>query len=167
MVQVRQAIRVRHYSRRTEEAYAAWIRRFIVFHGRRHPSELGAPHVSAFLSSLATTGRVSASTQNQALSALLFLYRHVLGMSLGPVDGIVRASTPPRLPVVLTPQEVAAVLAHLTGASRLVASLLYGAGLRLQEALALRVKDVDFERREITIRRGRGGGIGGRCCPTR
>lgn len=153
---VREAIRVRHYSRRTEAAYAHWIRRFIVFHGRQHPSNLSAPHVSAFLSALATDRHVSASTQNQALSAVLFLYREVLGTDIGRVGGIVRATRPPRLPVVLTRGEVKAVLAGLEPPVWLVASLLYGAGLRLLEALALRVKDLDFEQHQISVRQGKG-----------
>jgi integron integrase len=156
MDRVRRAIRVRHYSRRTEEAYATWIRRYIVFHGRRHPSELGSAHISKFLSWLATDRDVSASTQNQALSAVLFLYRTVLGVEVGQVDGIVRASTPVRLPVVLTRAEVSAVLAKTTGTAWLVVALLYGAGLRLQEALELRVKDVDMERNQIIVRQGKG-----------
>ena len=154
--QVREAIRVRHYSRRTEEAYVVWIRRFIVFHGKRHPTELGASHISEFLSSLATQRHVSASTQNQALCAVLFLYREVLRMDLGQVEGVVRASTPARLPVVLSRTEVSAILARLDGAVWLVAALLYGAGLRLQEALELRVKDIDFERNQFTVRQGKG-----------
>ena len=135
MDRVRRAIRVRHYSRRTEEAYVTWIRRYIVFHGKRQPSELGAVHVSEFLTHLAADRHVSASTQNQALSAVLFLYREVLGTPIGHVEGIVRASTPPRLPVVLSRAEVSAVMAQLSGTPRLVVTLLYGAGLRLQEAL--------------------------------
>ena len=150
------AIRTRHYSRRTEEAYVTWIRRFIVFHGKRHPLTIDRAGVAAFLSALAKQGRVSASTQNQPLSAVLFLYRRVLLVEIGQVDGIVRASTPARLPVVLTRLEVAAVFARLEGTSRLVCSLLYGSGLRLQEALSLRVKDVDFERVQITVRQGKG-----------
>ena len=153
---VREAIRVRHYSRRTEEAYVVWIRRFILFHRKRHPSGLGAPEVAAFVSSLATDRDVSPSTQNQALSAVLFLYRHVLGISLDEVNGIVRASVRRRLPVVLTRREVSLVMAHLEGPPWLVVSLLYGAGLRLLEALDLRVKDLDLERREITVREGKG-----------
>jgi integrase len=149
MGQVRLAIRVRHYSRRTEEAYVGWIRRFIVFHDKQHPSALKATHVSAFLSSLASTHHVSASTQNQALSAVLFLYRHVLSIDIGQVQGIVRAATPPRLPVVLTRAEVSAVLAELKGTFNLLVALLYGSGLRLQEALNLRVKDLEMERGQI------------------
>ena len=138
MEQVRRAIRVRHYSRRTEEAYVTWIRRFIVFHDKRHPSRREATHISAFLSSLATTHHVSASPQNQALSAVLFLYRHVLGTEIGQAPGIVRASTPPRLPIMLTRAEVSAVLGQLDGVINLLVALLYGSELRLQEALAAR-----------------------------
>jgi integron integrase len=156
MGQVRLAIRVRHYSRRTEEAYVGWIRRFIVFHDKQHPSALKATHVSAFLSSLASTHHVSASTQNQALSAVLFLYRHVLSIDIGQVQGIVRAATPPRLPVVLTRAEVSAVLAELKGTFNLLVALLYGSGLRLQEALNLRVKDLEMERGQIVVRQGKG-----------
>jgi len=156
MTRVRAAIRVRHYSRRTEETYVAWIRRFIVFHGKRHPSTLGAEDVSRFLSSLASVSHVSASTQNQALSAVLFLYRAVLRMEIGEIEGVVRASTPVRLPVVLTPREVSSVLACLDGQAWLVVALLYGGGLRLLEALELRVKDIDVARGEITVRQGKG-----------
>lgn len=150
------AIRAHHYSRRTEEAYAFWIRKFILFHKKRHPSEMGAPEVSAFLEWLATDRKVSASTQNQALSALLFLYREVLRTELGHIDQIPRARMPTRVPVVLGPHELRMVLERLTGVPRLVANLLYGAGLRLQECLELRVKDLDFERGEVTVRRGKG-----------
>lgn len=147
---------MRHYSRRTEEAYVTWIRRYIVFHGKRHPSALEAGHIAEFLTWLATRRHVSASTQNQALSAVLFLYREVLGVDVGRVEGVVRASAPSRLPVVLTRAEVTAVLAHLDGVVWLVVALLYGAGLRLQEALELRVKDIDLERNQITVRQGKG-----------
>lgn len=133
-----------------------WVRRFILFHGRRHPRELGTTDVQGFLNDLATTQRVSASTQNQALAAVLFLYKEVLRQPLGQIDDLVRASKPARIPVVLTRAEVQAVLGQLEGAPRLVAGLLYGAGLRLIEALELRVKDVDFERREVTVRQGKG-----------
>jgi integron integrase len=153
---VRDAIRMRHYSRRTEEAYAYWIRRFIVFHGKRHPSVMGAPEVSAFLSWLAVDQRVSASTQNQALSAVLFLYREVLCQEVGDLQPVVRARTPERLPVVLSRGEVSAVLSHLDGTMRLVVLLLYGSGLRLRECLELRVKDIDFERDQLIVRRGKG-----------
>jgi integron integrase len=153
---VRAAVRLRHYSRRTEKAYAAWIRRFIVFHEKRHPSEMGAPEVTAFLSSLAASG-VSASTQNQALSAVLFLYGAVLGQQLEWMNDIVRAQRPVRLPVVLSREEVAALLSRLHGPVWLMASLMYGAGLRLMECAELRVKDVNFDRGELTIRDGKGG----------
>lgn len=153
---VRLAVRLRHYSRRTEDAYVAWVRRYVVHHGKRHPSELGAAHVAAFLGALAVEDRVSASTQNQALSALIFLYRVVLRIDLGTLPGIPRAKVPDRLPVVLSRTEVRAVLNRLDGANFLIAALLYGAGLRLQECLELRVKDLDFEREQITIRRGKG-----------
>ena len=163
-LRVRQAIRVRHYSRRTEEAYAGWIRRYLAYHEMRHPSQLGAPHVSEFLSWLATRGHVSASTQNQALSAILFLYRVVLSIEIGVVEGIVRAATPRRLPVVLSRAEVSAILGRLDGAAWLVVALLYGAGLRLQEALALRVKDVELNAAESRFGRARAARIEWRCC---
>ena len=152
---VRDAVRIRHYSRRTEEAYVLWIRRFIVFHGKRHPRDLGAVEVAIFLSSLATRG-VSASTQNQALSALLFLYRVIVGRSLPWMDDIVRAQRPARLPVVLSRKEVALLLGRLRGPVWLMASLMYGCGLRLQEGVELRVKDVSFDRGELRIRDGKG-----------
>ncbi len=154
---VRAAIATRHLSRRTEEAYVFWIRRYIVFHGKRHPATLGGDDVTRFLSSLAQERRVSASTQNQALSALLFLYRRVLGVDLPWLDGLVRAKRPVHVPVVLGREEVLAVLSRLSGAPWLMAALLYGAGLRLLECLQLRVKDVDFGRREIVVRRAKGG----------
>jgi integrase len=153
---VRAAARLRHYSRRTEAAYIAWIRRYIFFHDKRHPAELGAAEVTRFLSSLAVDGRVAASTQNQALGALLFLYRDVLELDLPWLDGIVRAKRPERLPVVLTSEEVAAVLRPLTGVPRLMASLLYGFGLRLLECCRLRIQDIDFARNQIVIRGGKG-----------
>ncbi|MBI5709902.1 MAG: integron integrase [Candidatus Eisenbacteria bacterium] len=154
--QVRRAVRMRHYSRRTEEAYLLWIRRFILFHGKRHPSVLGAAEVTAFLSSLAVDRRVSASTQNQALSAILFLYKSVLEKELEWLNDVVRAKASSRLPVVLTREEVRAVLSCLDGVPRLVATLLYGSGLRLLEGLRLRVKDVDFGANEIVVRAGKG-----------
>lgn len=153
--QVRAAIRVRHYSQRTEYAYVAWIRRFIGFHGMRHPRDLGEREVAAFVSSLAARG-VSASTQNQALSAILFLYGAVFGRSLAGLDGIVRAQRPLRLPVVLSRDEVASLLSRLRGPVWLMASLMYGAGLRLLEVAELRVKDLNFDRGELTIRDGKG-----------
>ena len=156
MEMVREAIRTRHDSPRTEKAYARWIKRFILFHGKRHPAEMGEPEVSRFLTYLAVERRVSASTQNQALSAILFLYRAVLGMDIGWCDGIIRAKRGVHLPVVLTRGEVRAVLGYLHGTPWLVASLLYGAGLRLMECLRLRVKDVDLRRNEITVRDGKG-----------
>jgi integron integrase len=153
---VRAALRVRHYSQRTEAAYVSWIRRYIHFHRIRHPDEMGSAEVVEFLSDLAVKSRVSASTQNQALAALLFLYRSVLGRELEGLDNAVRARRPQRLPVVLTRSEVGAVLDQLSGANRLVATLLYGSGLRLLECLRLRVKDVDFERHQVTVREGKG-----------
>jgi integron integrase len=153
---VRVALRTLHYSARTEKAYVGWIRRFIVFHGKRHPETMGAPEIGAFLSSLATEAKVAASTQNQALAALLFLYQEVLGHELPWVGDLVHAKRPAHVPVVLTPAEAVTLLAGLTAPTALVGSLLYGAGLRLLEALRLRVKDVDFERREIIVRRGKG-----------
>ena len=157
LVQLRRALRLRHYSRRTEQAYIQWVRRYIVFHRMRHPAELGDAEVSDFLTDLAVRKRVSAATQNQALGALLFLYRDVLGRRVAWLDGMVHAKRGGRLPVVLTANEVRAILAHLRGECWLVAVLLYGAGLRLMEALQLRVKDVDFERHEIRLRAGKGG----------
>jgi integron integrase len=153
---VRAAIRARHYSRRTEKAYVAWIRRYIFFHDKRHPADMGAPEVTRFLSSLAVDGKVAASTQNQALSALLFLYGEVLAVDLPWMDEIVRAKRPQRLPVVLTRDEVRTVLRRLEGTPRLMAFLLYGAGLRLFECCCLRVQDVDFGTNQIVVRSGKG-----------
>jgi integron integrase len=152
----REAIRAKHYSRRTEEAYWYWVRFFIVFSGKRHPAELGAAEVNAFLSWLATERNVAAATQNQALSALLFLYKHVLGIDL-PWLGITRAKRPVRVPAVLTEAEARRLLSQLQGVKWLMASLLYGAGLRQIECLRLRVKDVDFAYRQIVVRDGKGG----------
>ncbi len=157
LVQLRQAIRLHHYSPRTEEAYAGWVRRYVRFSGMRHPAELGTADVTRFLTSLASAGRVSASTQTQALSALLFLYRQVLGCEIASLGSVVRASAPARLPVVLTREEVRAVLDELKGAPRLAALFMYGSGLRLLEALQVRVKDLDFTTGEIVVRRGKGG----------
>jgi integron integrase len=154
--QLREAIRVRHYSPRTEEAYVAWVRRFILYHGKRHPREMGAAEVTAFLSSLARRD-VAASTQNQALSAILFLYEAVFDQRLPWMAEIVRARRPARLPVVLSHGEVAAVLSRLSGPVWLMASLLYGSGLRLLECAELRVKDVDFDRGEVRVRDPKGG----------
>lgn len=156
MDQMRHALRVRHYSPRTEQAYCRWVLRFIRFHGVRHPADMGEAEVNAFLTHLAVADHVSASTQTQALSALLFLYRHVLGRELGDLEGLVRAPRSHRVPVVMTPAEVRAVLAELDGESRLVASLMYGTGMRLMECLRLRVQDIDFRRNEICVRRGKG-----------
>jgi len=156
MNDLRTALRARHYSRRTEQAYCLWVRRYIRFHGLRHPREMGEAEINAFLTHLATEREVSASTQNQALSALLFLYRNVLERSVGDLGGVVRARRPRRLPVVLTRDEVAAVLDYLDGDLRLMASLMYGAGLRLNECLGLRVQDLDFARGEIVVRGGKG-----------
>ncbi len=153
---VRQALRLRHYSPRTEDAYVAWIRRYILFHRKTHPQLLGEADVTAFLTHLAVTEQVSASTQNQALGALLFLYRHVLTRELEGLDGIVRARPAERLPVVLSRGEVRALLHLLPGVFRTIGTLLYGGGLRLSECLELRVKDVDFDRRQIVVRRGKG-----------
>jgi integron integrase len=153
---VRLATRVRHYSRRTERAYVGWTRRYVLFHQKRHPSEMGAAEVGTFLNHLATERQVSAATQNQALCALVFLYRHVLDMEIAQMDGLVRAKRPVHLPVVLTPGEAAAVLRKMTGVTSLMGALLYGSGLRLLECCRLRVKDIDFERREITVRDGKG-----------
>jgi integron integrase len=153
---VRSAARLRHLSRRTEDAYVEWIRRFILFHGKRHPQEMGSLEVVAFLSELAVRQRVTASTQNQALAALLFLYRTVLGREVEGLGDTVRAQRPYKLPVVLARHEVRLVLARLPEVHRLIATLLYGGGLRLLEALRLRVKDVDFARRQLVIREGKG-----------
>lgn len=154
--QVRAEIRLRHYSPRTEEAYVGWIRRFIVFNAKRQPRELGAADVTAYLSSLAQRG-VSASTQNQALSAILFLYEVVVGQRLEWMNAIVRAHRPVRLPVVLSREEVSLVLARLHGPVKLMAALMYGGGLRLLECAELRVKDLDFGRGELLVRDGKGG----------
>jgi integron integrase len=150
-------LRVGHYSLRTERAYVGWIRRFILANGRRHPRELGRVQVEAFLTGLAVEGRVAASTQNQALSALLFLYRDVLGMKLDWMEDVVRAKRPQRVPTVLSQLEVRALLAHMEGRMDLLARLLYGTGMRLMEGVRLRVKDLDFARNEITVREGKGG----------
>jgi integron integrase len=154
--QVRQAIRTRHYSPRTEESYVYWIKRFIFFHNKRHPAEMGEKEIAQFLSSLASELHVSASTQNQALNAILFLYRDVLRKDIGYVDGVIRAKRPHRLPVVLTRQEVKSILAVLDHSDWLMVVLLYGAGLRLMECLQLRVKDIDFTSNQIVVRAGKG-----------
>jgi integron integrase len=156
MDQLSRALRTRRYAKRTEEAYCYWVRRFIRFHGLRHPSELAEPEINAFLTHLAVEEKVAASTQTQALSALLFLYRFVIGYEIGELQEIVRAPKSVRLPVVLTKDEVAAVLAELNGDVGIIASLLYGSGLRLMECLRLRVQDIDFTRNEIVVRNGKG-----------
>ena len=156
MDRLRHEIRVRHYSIRTEEAYTDWVRRFIVFHGKRHPNELGAAEVAAFLTHLAVDRHVAAATQGQARSAILFLYKMVLKVYLPWLEEIVAARSARRLPVVLTASEVRLLLDQMRGSVVLVASLLYGTGMRLTEGLRLRVKDVEFERREITVKDGKG-----------
>ena len=153
---VRQSIRVRHYSRRTEDAYLGWIRRYILFHGKRHPADMGAPEVGAFLTHLAVEREVSSGTQNQALNALVFLYGKVLESPLPQMAGVVRAKSSTRLPVVLSTAEISALLGNLRGVPWLVACLLYGSGLRLLEAMRLRVKDLDFPRRALLVRDGKG-----------
>lgn len=150
-------LRTRHYSLRTEESYLDWARRFILYHNKRHPQEMGAAEVEAFLSHLAVDRQVSASTQNQAKAALLYLYRQVLGIDLPWLDEVVQARRPRRLPVVLTPAEVRSLLQHMQGTAGLIAELLYGTGMRLMEGLRLRVKDVEFARREVVVREGKGG----------
>lgn len=155
--QMRDRLRVKHYSIRTEELYLHWAKRFILFHGKRHPSDMGAVEVEAFLTHLAVDGNVAASTQNQALSALLFLYKDVLMIDLPWLDNVVRAKRPQRLPVVLTRTEVREVLLRMKGVYALMGNLLYGTGMRLMECVRLRVKDVDFERGEIMVRSGKGG----------
>ncbi len=159
--QVRQAIRLKHYSIRTEQAYTDWIKRFILFHKTqtgqfRHPKDMGVPEIEAFLTHLAVDENVAASTQNQALSALLFLYRHVLHRDIILPDSILRAKKPKRLPTVLTREEVRRVLGYMSGVHQLMARLLYGAGLRLMECVRLRVKDIDFDRHLILVRDGKG-----------
>ncbi|WP_020182205.1 integron integrase [Methylotenera sp. 1P/1] len=154
--QVRGKIRLKHYSIRTEQAYTDWIKRYILHFNKRHPKDLGANEVEQFLTYLAVQGRVSASTQNQAKSALLFLYKEVLGEALPWLDDIEQAKAPKRLPMVLTKQEVQAILMQLNGTHHLIVSLLYGTGMRILECLRLRVKDIDFARKEILIRDGKG-----------
>lgn len=154
--QVRAVARARHLSNRTEDTYHNFIKRFILFHNKRHPNEMGAAEITEFLTDLAVNGKVSASTQNQAFFSLLFLYRDVLRINLPNIEGVIRAKRPEHLPVVFTANEAKAILANLTGVPFLVASLLYGAGLRLTEALHLRVKDIDFEMNQITVRDGKG-----------
>lgn len=153
---LREALHSRHYSRRTVRAYTLWVRRFVLFHDKRHPANMAETEINEFLTDLAVHKRVSASTQTQALSALLFLYRHVLGREIGDLGDLIRARRPTRLPVVMTREEVRAVLGRLTGEKRLMGYLMYGAGLRLMECLRLRVQDVDFGARRILVRDGKG-----------
>jgi len=153
---LREALRSRHYSRRTEQTYCHWVKRFIYFNKVRHPAEMAEAEINAFLSHLAVKEKVSASTQNQALSALLFLYRHVIGREVGDLGNVIRARKPTRLPVVLTREEVKALLTNMSGDKWLMASLMYGAGLRLMECLRLRIQDIDFSRNELLIRDGKG-----------
>jgi integron integrase len=155
--QMRDVIRLKHYSYRTEQAYVDWTYRFIIFHNKRHPQEMGAPEIEAFLTHLAVEKRVAASTQNQALSALVFLYRHVLHQDIGHKINAVRAKQSRYLPTVLTHDEAISVIKQLSGVYQIVAKLLYGSGLRLSEALRLRVKDIDFTQAQIVVRDGKGG----------
>ena len=156
LTRLRDHLRTRHYSIRTEATYVDWVRRFILFHDKRHPQDMGAAEVEAFLTHLAVDRHVAASTQNQAKSAILYLYKQVLGVELPWLDDVVQAKTPRRLPVVLTAPEVRSLLLHMHGTTGLIAQLLYGTGMRLLESLRLRVKDVEFSRREIIIREGKG-----------
>ncbi len=150
--QLRTHLRTRHYSIRTETAYIDWVRRFILYHNKRHPREMGADEVGAFLSHLAVDRQVSASTQNQAKAALLYLYKQVLGVDLPWLDEVVQAKRGQRLPVVLTPSEVRGLMLHVEGVAGLIAQLLYGTGMRLMEGVRLRIKDVDFDRHVIIVR---------------
>jgi integron integrase len=154
--QLRQALRSRHYSHRTEQTYCQWVKRFIYFHKVRHPAEMAEPEINAFLTHLAVKERVSASTQNQALSELLFLYRHVLNRKIGDLGEAIRDRKPKRLPVVMTREEVKLILSYLKGDRWLMANLMYGAGLRLRECIRLRVQDVDFAANQIIVRDGKG-----------
>lgn len=154
--QVRHKIRLKHYSLRTEDAYTHWVKRFVLFHNKRHPRDMGANEVEQFLTALAVQGKVSASTQNQAKSALLFLYKDVLNVQLPWLDNVETAKRPKYLPVVLTVREVNAMLEHVSGTVGLILRLVYGTGMRINECVSLRVKDVDFERNEVLIRDGKG-----------
>jgi integron integrase len=155
--QVRDQIRLRHYSRRTEETYVRWVREYILFHQKRHPREMGQKEIGEFLTSLVRQRNVAASTQNQALSALIFLYREVLQVEMDWIEDFVRAKKPERLPAVFTRSEAREILSHLTGSKWLMAALMYGSGLRLMECLRLRVKDIEFEYQQIIVRDGKGG----------
>ncbi len=155
--QLRSAIRVRHYSIRTEQAYVQWVKRYIYFHHKRHPKEMGEKEITAFLSYLAVHRRVAASTQNQVLSAILFLYQHVLDQDLEWLHDVVRIKRPARLPTVLSRDQIRSLLAELYGANKLIGHLLFGSGMRLIECLLLRVKDIDFDYQQTTIRKDKGG----------
>ena len=154
--QVRQRIRTKHYSLRTEQAYVHWIKRFIFFHNKQHPAEMGEPEISAFISNLAVSGDVASSTQNQALSAILFLYKEVLNQEVGKLDKLVWAKKAKRLPVVFTREETKRIIGYFDGTKWLMVNILYGAGLRLRECLQLRVKDIDFSYNQITVRAAKG-----------
>jgi site-specific recombinase XerD len=162
--QMRESMRARHYRARTEETYCQWVRRYILFHDKRHPTEMGEYEINAFLTHLAVNDKVSASTQNQALSAILYLYWHILGRDVGDLGEVIRARKPKRLPVVMTREDVKSVLDQLSGDKWLMASLLYGSGLRLMECLHLRVQDLDFSGRELLVRDGKGVRTDGRYC---
>ncbi len=153
---MRDKLRAKHYSYRTEQQYIAWIRRFVLHNDRRHPRDMAGPEVERFLTYLAVERRVAASTQNQAMAAILFLYRHVLNIDLPWLENVVRAKRPATLPVVLSSKDVARLLCHMDSQFRLIAQLLYGSGLRLMEALRLRIKDIDFEYFQILVRDGKG-----------
>lgn len=156
LVRMRDAIRSRHYSLRTEQSYTQWVRRFILFHNKRHPENMGEKEISSFLTDLAVNRKVAASTQNQALSALLFLYKHVLDQKLDWLEDVVRAKRPRRLPVVLTQAEIGTLLDNMTGVNGLIAKLIYGTGMRKMECLRLRVMDIDFDYGQIHVRSGKG-----------
>ena len=156
LTQVRQVIRTKHYSRRTEEAYVNWIRKFILFHNKRHPAEMGEKEIAEFLSHLAMKRNVSASTQNQALCAIIFLYREIIHKKIGEIEELVWAKKPKRIPTVFSRSEIKAILSNLNGAKWLMASLMYGSGLRLRECLQLRIKDIDFEYKQIIVRSAKG-----------
>ena len=154
--QLRAVIRLRHYSIRTEEAYTQWVKRFIFFHGKRHPEEMGRAEVEAFLTHLAVERKVAAATQNQALNALVFFYREIIKREIGTLEDVVRAKRPEKVPLVFSQEEARAVLGHLTGVPGLMGRLLYGSGLRLMECVRLRVKDIDFSYRQVIVRDGKG-----------
>jgi site-specific recombinase XerD len=167
MDQLRESLRSRHYSRRTEQTYCSWVKRFIFFHNVRHPKEMAEPEINAFLTHLAVKEKVSASTQNQALSALLFLYRNLISCEVSDLGKVIRARKPKRLPVVMTRDEVKAVLANLAGDKRLMATIMYGAGLRLMECLHLRVQDIDFLEMKSLFGTARGPKTVSPCSPNR